>query len=76
MTECKYTLRELMTDLEEFRDILEELDIDYAKKIILVNSLYKRITLIKEYLSEDVVPPKKFSIQQMVTRGMKNMGQE
>ena len=74
MEDCKYTLRGSMVDLEDYYKRIDRLDIDYGKKILLTNSLRKRINLIKEYLSEDIVPPKKLSISQMFNRGIKDIG--
>ena len=71
-----YTLRGLMNNLEAYIQLVLILNIDYSKKILLTNSIRKRINLIKEYLNEDIIPPKKLSINQIFLKAIKDMDKE
>ena len=71
-----YTLRGLMNDLEAYIQLIDVSSIDYGKKISLTNSIQKRINLIKEYLNEDIIPPKRMSFSQIFNKAVKDIKAE
>ena len=67
----KYTLRGHIDTIEKYLEMLENVDIDYYRRIMICNILEKRLCNLKGYLSIPTNKAIKVSIDKMVRDNLK-----
>ena len=72
ITECKYTIREVLKSLEDYIEDLDNVkDIEYWTRLKIKRNLTRMVNNTREYLGLDVKEPKKKSIGELVKDNMK-----